>query len=89
MDKILIVCKSITNAQNIMSILNRNGFWANISRTPSDIRLKNCSYSVISYRKDFENIKRILNSKNIQYLNIYQQTNDGLYQKFGGDNDLF
>lgn len=89
MNKILIVCKSVTNAQKIMNIIDNSGFWVSISRTPSDIKMKSCSYSVIIYQKDIEKIQKILYKKNIQPLNMYLYANNGTYHKFGGNNDLF
>ncbi|MFI3115460.1 MAG: DUF3343 domain-containing protein [Clostridia bacterium] len=80
MDKILIVCKSVTHAQKIMHIINQNGFFSSISRTPSDINMKTCSYSVSIYKKDFQRVLQLLGQRNIQNLDLYQYSN-GLYLK--------
>ncbi|MFI3225958.1 MAG: DUF3343 domain-containing protein [Clostridia bacterium] len=84
MGKIFIVCKSITSAQKIMNIVTKNGFWANILRTPSEIRLKSCSYSVVFYEKDLQGIINTLKSRNYPILSLYIK-NDGFYQKMEGD----
>lgn len=83
MNKILIVCKSVTDAQKVMNIISKNGFWAIISRTPSDINMKSCSYSVNFYEKDYIDILNTLRYKGIEPTNIYQYT-DGYYKKIGG-----
>lgn len=80
MEKVLIVCKSVTHAQKIMNIINNAGFFATISRTPSDINMKACSYSVSIYKKDFDRVILLLKQRNIQNLNLYQYKNS-FYQK--------
>lgn len=84
MSKVLIVCHSITGAQKIMNLLSKNGLWTIISRTPSDIRLKACSYSVVFYEKDEEKVKSLLKNRNYAYLNMYL-CSDGLYREIEGD----
>lgn len=89
MSKIYVVCQSITSAQKIMNIISKNGFWVTISRTPSELRLKACSYSVIFYEKDAQSITKILRSRNFQNLNMYL-LNDGFYKKLEEiSSDLF
>lgn len=83
MNKILIVTKSITNAQKLANIISKNGFFSSVMKTPSDIRLKNCSYSVIFYQKDFNQVLNLLTSRNFENLNLYSYIN-GSYQKMEG-----
>ena len=73
--KCLLVCKSITYAQKIMNILNKNGYYAGISRTPSSIKLKSCSYSVTIYEKDLDAIKGLLIG-NVPTVQIYLVSNN-------------
>ena len=84
MTKIILVCNSVTHAQRIMSILTKHGYWAGIDRTPSQIRLKTCSYSVTIHQKDFTYIQSILNSNNIKSFTAYVYENK-TYQRINGD----
>lgn len=84
MCKVLIVCKSITEAQKIMNLITKSGFWCDIHRTPSDISIKSCSYSVIIYEKNFENISKILKQRNFNIIDLFIYKNN-MYQKIGGD----
>lgn len=83
MAKALIVCRSITYAQKVMHMVNRAGCWAGLDKTPSQIRMKNCSYSVTIAEKDLVYITNLLNSNNISNIEIYIYQNNE-YKKING-----
>lgn len=81
-NKCLIVCNSITYAQKIISILNKNNYFCSLIRTPSDIKLKACSYSVVIHQRDLDKIISLLEVKNIKNIIIYK-AEDTFYIKLG------
>lgn len=72
MDKILIVCKSITHAQKIQSVIKNASFWCGIDRTPRRINNKKCSYSVTVNACDFDRICTVLSVFKVNDVYFYK-----------------
>lgn len=79
--KCLIICNSLTLAQKISNILNKYGYYSSLIRTPSSIKMKSCSYSVIIRENDIENINSLLSQKNIKNYTIYTNSEE-IYDLF-------
>lgn len=88
MNKVILVCNSITSAQKIMRFISKSGFWCGIDRTPISIRKKTCSYSVTIYEKDFLYINNLLEKYNTTYLSAFLYANNE-FKPFGGVYDIF
>lgn len=74
MNKTLIAMTSITYAMKAKDILNRQGLYCEIERTPKNLG-SGCGYS-LSVKEDPEKIVKILKEKNIAVKGILRSGED-------------
>ncbi len=67
----LIMCRSLTYAQNIVRTLDRAGIPAWLIRSPASISPSGCSHSVKISQQNLGNALTVLNRFQLPYLGIY------------------
>lgn len=78
MDKVIIVCKSVTHAQKIQSLIKQASFWCGVDRTPRKISDKKCSYSITANFCDYERIRVVLDVYKVKDV-VYFKYSDKKY----------
>lgn len=67
---------SMTQAQTAVSRLGRKGIGATVGRTPLELALRGCGYSVRVEERDVRAAAAALNGAGIAYRGIYQLRED-------------
>lgn len=77
----LIICRSLTYAQRTASLLERSGISSHILRTPRQIAVTGCSYSVkVSSNRRNEALS-VLNGAGLAPQSVFQSGKSGIYQE--------
>lgn len=77
----LIVCKSLTRAQQIAAALERAGIMAHILRAPKQISGNGCSHSVKIAERSLPMALTVLNRAGLSPTRLYITEGDGSYRE--------
>ena len=80
MSHILILCRSLTQAQRLSKELNHSGMKSHVQRTPRSISPSGCGYCV-STMGELDQLAELLNSSSIHPRGVYVQSEDGSYME--------
>ncbi len=75
MEKVLILCRSMTHAQRSQRLLERNGIVSSLVKAPVNLTRSGCGYALILRRHGAEGI-RILKDADMLSGKIYEKNND-------------
>ena len=78
MSQYLILCRSLTWAQNSQRMLERAGITSNVVKAPQGLTTEGCGYAVSLYRR-FEDAVSILKRNNMINGRIYRREENGEY----------
>lgn len=78
MKQYLIMCRSLTNSQKSVKLLERSGIFGSVVKAPGELSGKGCSYAV-SLRRDMEAAVGILRRSGLISGKIYERDADGKY----------
>ena len=84
--KVLIMCKSLTNAQRCALLLERRGISASVVKAPQNLRGNGCGYAVSLFQRFHEAVEVLENSKLLTG-KIYYRSEGGEYLEVG-EHDL-
>lgn len=77
----LIVCRSLTQAQQTRLSLNRAGIVVQLLRSPGTILRDGCSYCVKLSEKNLAEALKVLSQTNFSPRRIFLQEGNGSYQE--------
>lgn len=72
-----ITFRSVTYAQRAEKLLNRQGFWVNLMRTPRWMEEQGCGYALKLWTDSIASAAGLLREHKIQLRRIYVQPEDG------------
>lgn len=75
MEKILIMCRSMTQAQRSQRLLERNGIMSSLVKAPVNLTRSGCGYALILRRHGAEGIQ-ILRDADMLTGRIYEKNNE-------------
>jgi len=84
--KVLIMCKSLTNAQRGVLLLERRGISASVVKSPQNLRVGGCGYAISLFRR-LQEAAAILRDSGLLSGKIYYRSEDGEYLEVG-EHDL-
>lgn len=84
--KVLIMCKSLTNAQRCALLLERRGISASVVKAPQNLRGNGCGYAISLFRRSREAVEVLRDSKLLTG-KIYYRSEGGEYLEVG-EHDL-
>ena len=77
----IIVCRSLTYAQRAAAILERRGIQAHFQRTPTELSVGGCSYSVKLSQKKLSDALAALHHAGVTPEAAYSISDDGRYRE--------
>jgi len=77
MNHYLIVCRTVTQAQQVGWLLDTAGISHRIFRTPTQLGRRGCSYSVRIREKDLRIAQELMHVQNLIPMAIYLQSQHG------------
>lgn len=77
----LLVCRSLTHAQQIMHVLDKSGISTRVLRTPKNVDRDGCGYSVKIDANQKQNAINILLASKMTIKKIYEINMDGSFQE--------
>lgn len=80
MEYMVMIARSVTQAQRMMRLLERCGIWAQIFRAPVGLTEFGCSYAVKIRREKLTMALNCLRAVGLEPLSIYEKS-DGKYQE--------
>lgn len=80
----LIMCRSLTAAQQCRDQLMGQGIPAQVTKAPGDLRKNGCGYAVSIY-KSVERAVRLLSDKNMLTGRVYFEDANGEYKEWRHD----
>ena len=75
----LLVCRSVTYAQQTKAVLDRSGISSKIVRTPVGVASESCGYSVKISDSDYHTALSVLNNEKHKPKRIIAHYSDGSY----------
>lgn len=76
MEHYLLIARSITQAQRMERLLQNSGYRCRYFRAPTALSESGCNYAVAADSKSLSEINFILNSADLQPLQIYRRNED-------------
>lgn len=80
MPKYYLVVSSVTTAQRLQKLCQRQGISVSLVHTPQDLSQHGCSYSLIVSHRDYETAVLLADENKITIRDCFLQK-DGSYQK--------
>ena len=77
----LLLCRSITHAQRMNTLLERSGISAPYYRAPSGLTDRGCSYAVRVGTDYFSAAVRILRAGGLSPMRVFYSAGDGAYRE--------
>lgn len=77
----LIVCRSLTQAQQTAAALERSGITAHLLRTPKELTERGCGYSVKIAERNLKGALVALNRAELSPTHLYRTVGDGSYRE--------
>lgn len=77
MEYVIIIARSVTQAQRMMRILNDCGIWAQIFRAPVGLTEFGCSYAVKIRGNKVTQALGCLRRSGLEPLSLFKKTSDG------------
>lgn len=77
MEYVIIIARSVTQAQRMMRTLENCGIWAKIFRAPVGLTEFGCSYAVKIRRERLHAAMECLGKSGLQPLSVHEKTEDG------------
>lgn len=81
MQNYLLLCRSITHAQRMSSVLERAGVRGRILRPPLGLTDRGCSYAVWVGKPNLEAAMQILRAEQLLPERIFYAVGDGTYRE--------
>lgn len=83
MPKYYLVVSSVTTAQRLQKLCQKNGVSASMIHTPQTLSEKGCSYSLIIAASEYKKVIALADANNLQIRDCFEQKEDGsFYRKF-------
>ena len=79
----LLICRSMTNAQQTARVLERVGITAVVMRAPQEISIEGCGYCVKVSAKNYINSLTVLKDAGLAPKRVVVQRPDGNYAEVG------
>lgn len=80
MTQYLIMCRSLTNAQKSVKLLERNGIFGSVVKAPNKLSEKGCGYAV-SLHRNIEAAAAILKKNDLISGKIFAKDESGNYRE--------
>ncbi len=77
----LIVCRSLTQAQQRLAALERSGLTAHLLRTPKELTEHGCGYSVKIAERNLKEALMALHRADLSPTRLYRTVGDGSYRE--------
>ncbi len=77
MEYVIIIARSVTQAQRMMRLLENCGIWAKIFRAPVGLTEYGCSYAVKIRREKLWQAMDCLHRGGLTPLSVHEKTGDG------------
>ena len=77
MEYVILIARSVTQAQRMMSVLEKCGIWAKIFRAPVGLTEFGCSYAVKIRREKLWQALDCLRRSALEPLSVHEKTESG------------
>lgn len=78
--RVLILCRSLTQAQRGAVLLEREGIYTSVTKAPQGLSPKGCSYALSVYRSP-ERAAALLEAAGIQMGKVFRRLDSGAYEE--------
>lgn len=81
MPKYYLVVSSVTTAQRLQRLCQKNGISVSMIHTPQHLSDRGCSYSLIASGSDYQKIISLADANNLQIRDCFEQKEDGSFYR--------